>query len=118
SRQRRDQARAGEAISIQPGLLQGLRHLRVRMSLRRDQDDPRDDMTWAMRRPEEMIETPTRNRNDTVAEGHGAAAEPDTEQGHGVHRIRARCAAFARLAAAASVLAGRAGCARAREFSP
>src|SRR6266496_3352836 len=45
SGQRGDQARAGQALRIQLRLLQGLRHLRVRMPLRGYQDGAGDDLT-------------------------------------------------------------------------
>src|SRR6266496_634090 len=45
SGQRGDQARAGQALRIQLRLLQGLRHLRVRMPLRGHQDGAGDDLT-------------------------------------------------------------------------
>ena len=49
-RQRGDQAWAGQAIRVQFRLLQGLWHLRVRMSLRRDQDGSRDRLKTPTRR--------------------------------------------------------------------
>ncbi len=44
-RQCRDQARSGQALRVQFRLLQGLRHLRVRMPVRRDQDGAGVDLT-------------------------------------------------------------------------
>ena len=57
-RQCRDQAWSGQALRVQFRLLQGLRHLRVRMPVRRDQDGAGVDLT-TRRRP-----AGTRRRGD------------------------------------------------------
>ena len=67
-------------------------------------DERRQPSMDDKRRPARRSASPT-----WFPQGRRAAARPDAQQGHGVHRGRARRAGPARPAAAARALAGRAG---------
>ena len=113
--QRRDQARPGQALRIQLRLLQGLRHLRLGMPLRGDQDGAGVRPDIANTRPpadarrrrkgtyDDRRKTRSRHRRSSrmVSARLGAPARADAQQGHRLHRGRARRARHPRTAAAA-----------------
>ena len=105
----------GQAVRVQFRLLQGLRDLRVRVPVRRDQDGAGVDL-MARRHPAGAAGAATTKSEEcamlqkhddkavtAMPTGARAAAGPVAQQGHRVHRGRARRAAPARTAAAARV---------------
>lgn len=75
ARQRGDRTGTGRTVRIQFRLLQGLRHPRVRMSLRCDQDGSRD-IPETNRKPARTGGPMARKASDSGAEMRDVAARP------------------------------------------